>query len=160
MFYRPYRPEDPEDFAALYAIEEVCFQPPLRFSRAYMRRLVSSGEAATWIAEEEDGQMAGFAIVEWSGDADARTGYIQTIEVAPEKRRLGAGAELMRRVERSARSAGARVIWLHVDAENANAIRLYEAHGYQRKGREANFYPRGRAALVYAKSLEYPVEET
>jgi ribosomal protein S18 acetylase RimI-like enzyme len=150
MHYRAYRPED---FDGLYAIEEACFQPPLRFSRAYMRRLVSSMDAATWIGEEQDGPMAGFAIVEWSAEAGERIAYIETIEVAPEKRRLGVGAELMRRVEQSAQSAGARAIWLHVDAENANAIRLYEAHGYQRKGREANFYPRGRAALVYAKSL-------
>jgi len=153
MRYRAYRPDD---FAALYAIEEACFQPPLRFSRAYMRRLVSSSDAATWIAEEEEGQMAGFAIVEWSGEAGARAAYIQTIEVAPEKRRLGVGAALMRCVEQSAQSAGARMIWLHVDAENANAIRLYEAHGYGCKGREANYYPRGRAALMYAKSLAGP----
>jgi [ribosomal protein S18]-alanine N-acetyltransferase len=150
MLYHAYRPGD---FEALYAIEEACFQPPFRFGRAYMRRLVSSSDAATWIAEEENGEMAGFAIVEWSDEAGVRTGYIQTIEVTPEKRRLGVGAELMDRVEQSARSAGAKVIWLHVDAENANAIRLYEAHSYRREGREANYYPRGRAALIYAKSL-------
>jgi len=153
MLYRAYRPGD---FDALYAIEEACFQPPFRFGRAYMRRLVSSGDAATWIAEKENGEMAGFAIVEWSGDASARVAYIQTIEVTPEKRRLGVGAELMRCVEQSAQSAGARAIWLHVDAENANAIRLYEAHSYRRKAREANYYPHGRAALVYAKSLADP----
>jgi ribosomal protein S18 acetylase RimI-like enzyme len=149
MLYRPYRPED---FAALYAIEEVCFQPPLRFGRAYMRRLVSSEDAATWIAEE-DGRMAGFAIVEWSGGAGAIAAYIQTIEVAPEKRGQGIGGALMRSVEQSAQAAGATMIWLHVDAENAGAIRLYEAHGYRPEGREANYYPRGRAALIYIKAL-------
>jgi ribosomal protein S18 acetylase RimI-like enzyme len=149
MLYRPYRPED---FAALYAIEEVCFQPPLRFGRAYMRRLVSGEDAATWIAEE-DGRMAGFAIVEWSGGAGAIAAYIQTIEVAPEKRGQGVGGALMRSVEKSAQAAGATVIWLHVDAENTGAIRLYEAHGYRREGRKANYYPRGRAALIYTKAL-------
>jgi ribosomal protein S18 acetylase RimI-like enzyme len=155
MIYRPYMPED---FAALYAIEEACFQPPLRFSRAYMRRLVGSQDAATWIAEE-DGALAGFAIVEWSDEAGAVTAYIQTIEVEPAMRRLGVGGELMRRVEQSASAAGATAIWLHVDAENLGAIRLYEAHGYRREGREANFYPRGRAALIYAKTLDRPVQE-
>jgi ribosomal protein S18 acetylase RimI-like enzyme len=150
MIYRPYRPED---FAALYATEEACFEPPFRFSRAYLRRLTGSAAAATWIAEEESGEMGGFAIVEWSGEASFITAYIQTIEVAPAKRRLGVGAELMRRVEQSARMAGADAIWLHVDAENAAAIRLYETHGYRREGREANYYPRGRAALIYAKTL-------
>ena len=29
-----YRLFEPDDFDELYAIEEMCFQPPLRFSRA------------------------------------------------------------------------------------------------------------------------------
>jgi ribosomal protein S18 acetylase RimI-like enzyme len=156
MIYRPYRPED---FALLYAVEEICFEPPLRFSRGYMKRLVMSARAATWIAEE-GAEMAGFAIVEWKDEAGSVSGYIQTIEVAPGKRRLGIGGELMRRVEQSARSAGAEAIWLHVDAENAGAIRLYEAHGYRREGGEANFYPRGRAALIYAKALAEALDQS
>ncbi len=149
MTYRPFRPED---FAALYAIEEACFQPPLRFSRAYLQRLVRSARAATWIAEES-GAMAGFAIVEWRAATGIVRAYLQTIEVAPEKRGQGVGGELMRLAEQSAQAAGAAAIWLHVDAENAAAIQLYEARGYRREGREANYYPRGRAALVYAKPL-------
>ena len=31
----------------------------------YMRQLVESADSATWIAED-DGQIAGFAIVEWA----------------------------------------------------------------------------------------------
>ncbi len=148
MLYRPYKPED---FAALYAIEEACFQPPLRFGRGYMRQLVASSQGATWIAEEE-GRMAGFAIVDWIEDAGAAA-YIQTIEVVAEARSRGAGGELLRRMEASARAAGAATIWLHVDAENAPAIRLYENHGYRREGREDRYYGRGRAALIYSKHL-------
>lgn len=149
MLYRPYTPSD---FAALYAIEEACFQPPLRFDRAYMRQLVGAVNSATWIAEE-DGRMAGFAIVEWDTTALGVLAYIQTIEVAPEHRGRGAGGELLRRVEASALTAGAHAIWLHVDAENAAAIQLYESHGYKREGREENYYPRRRPALIYVKSL-------
>jgi hypothetical protein len=36
MLYRRYLPED---FNALYAIEEACFQQPFRFGRRYMRQL-------------------------------------------------------------------------------------------------------------------------
>jgi ribosomal-protein-alanine N-acetyltransferase len=144
-----YRPFTEGDFAQLYAIEEVCFQPPFRFGRGYMRRLVNSTDAATWIAEE-DGRMDGFAIVEWMGE-DA---YIPTIEVMPERRGLGIAGELLRRIEGAARDAGAKTIRLHVDAENAGAIRLYEGHAYACQGREENFYPKGRAALVYGKALE------
>jgi len=144
----PCRLYKPEDFAVLYGIEEVCFAPRLRFSRAMMQRLVRRANAATWIAEEE-GRMAGFAIVEWNGVA----AYIETIEVLPEWRGRGMAGELLRSVEGSACAADARMIWLHVDAENAGAVRLYERHGYRCEGREENFYPQGRAALVYVKLL-------
>ena len=79
--------------------------------------------------------------------------YIQTIEVHPASRRRGIALELLRRVEDSARAAGARSIWLHVDQENSAAIRLYEGRGYLRKGREEHYYARHRPAFIYAKPL-------
>ena len=150
MVYRLYKPQD---FDPLYAVEEACFEPPFRFSRSAMRQLVDSEHAATWIAQE-DNHVEGFAIVEWAQEAGLTVAYIPTIEVAPEKRRSGAGGELLRLLERSATGAGAQLIWLHVAEDNAAAIRLYEAHGYRPQGREADFYARGRTALVYAKQLD------
>lgn len=149
MLYRPYAAND---FDPLYAIEEVCFEPPLRFSRRYMRSLVTAANAATWIAEE-DGRMAGFAIVEWTESLEALLAYVQTIEIAPEQRGRGAGHELLRRVEDSALAAGAASIWLHVDEENRAAIALYQSHGYLCKDREEGYYGRGRAALIFEKAL-------
>jgi ribosomal-protein-alanine N-acetyltransferase len=150
MLYRPYHPDD---FNRLYAVEEACFVPPFRFSRTYMRQIVASRNAATWMAEDS-GTIAGFAIVEWSVESNQTTAYIQTIEVLPQYRRMGIAAELMRRLEDSASKAAANLIWLHVDAENTTAQRLYEAHDYTQKGREENYYPRGRAALIYMKQFE------
>lgn len=150
MLYRPYKPQD---FDPLYALEEVCFEPPFRFDSRYMRQLVTGLDTATWIAEEA-GEMAGFAIVEW---ADGRSGiraYIQTLEVAPNSRSRGVGRELLRRIGSSALDAGARRIWLHVEAENSAAIGLYESQGYSRVGRQEDYYPFGRTALIYMKNLE------
>jgi ribosomal protein S18 acetylase RimI-like enzyme len=147
-----FRPYTAEDFAALYAIEELCFQPPLRFGRGQMRRLLQHRNAAAWIAEEGK-HLCGFAIVEWTREPGRIAAYIQTIEVAPERRGQGVGRELLRRVEASATAAGAHLIWLHVDAENGAATRLYEANGYRIEGREENYYPPGRAALVCLKAL-------
>ncbi len=152
MLYRLYQSED---FSALYAIEEACFEPPLRFSRSYMHHIVRSPGTATWIAAQ-DGQLAGFAIVEWPNQASATAAYIQTLEVAPHQRRQGVGGELLRRVEASAQAAGAQLIWLHVDAENTPAIHLYETHGYLRQGREDHYYARGKSTLIYTKPLETP----
>lgn len=147
-----YRLYQPPDFAALYALEEICFQPPLRFPRSYMQELVASPDAATWIAEA-DGRMAGFAILEAARGGDEIQAYIQTLEVAPEQRRKGVGAALLLRLEDSARGLGATLLWLHVDAENSSAIHLYEAHGFQAQGREQNYYARRRDALIYSKDL-------
>lgn len=152
MRYRPYQPED---FATLYAIEEICFELPLRYSRAHMRQLTRNPDSAAWIAEDE-GRMCGFAIVEWTREDEGIVAYVQTIEVLPEYRGRGAGRELLKLLDSSARTAGAYLIWLHVDVNNAAAIRLYTAHGYAREGRRENFYGAGGAAFLYAKALENP----
>jgi ribosomal protein S18 acetylase RimI-like enzyme len=149
VLYRLYKPED---FTALYALEERCFEPPARFERRYMRLLVSRANVAAWIAEE-DGRLWGFAIVEWAEERRGVTAYLQTIEVAPEMRGRGVGGALLGRIEGSARAAGAHLIWLHVEAANSAAIRLYEAQGYACDGRQENYYPHGRAALIYVKRL-------
>jgi ribosomal-protein-alanine N-acetyltransferase len=149
VLYRLYKPED---FAALYAIEEACFQPPLRFSRTYMRQLIGQTNAATWIAED-GARVCGFGLVEWTLEDAQLAAYIQTIEVIPEARGQGVGEELMRRMESSANAAGASSIWLHVDARNVAAIRLYERHGYHCRGRQEGYYGLGVAALIYDKAL-------
>jgi ribosomal-protein-alanine N-acetyltransferase len=148
-----YRPYTPQDFVQLYTLEEACFAPPERFGRRYMRQLVQRPQAATWIAEEA-GRMAGFAIVVWTLGKSEMTAYLETIEVAPEARGQGVGRALLGHIEESARLAGSALIWLHVEAGNAGAIRLYEAQVYSCEGRQENYYPEGRAALIYVKRFE------
>jgi [ribosomal protein S18]-alanine N-acetyltransferase len=159
LLYRLYQPAD---FAALYAVEELCFAQPFRFSRALMRKLIANPNSATWIAEtmiaengiaEENSELAGFAIVDWATVPKGTVAYIQTIEVNPVSRHQGIARELLRLSEVSALVVGATAIWLHVDVENAAAMHLYEGRGYARKGREEHFYARNRAAFIYAKSL-------
>lgn len=141
-----------EDFDQLYAIEQLCFQPPIRFPRTYLRELLNMRDAAAWVAEE-DSALVGFAIVEWSSLHDEITAYIQTIEVLAEHRGKGIGKALLRHLEDSALHAGAVQIWLHVDAENQPAVRLYEAQGYAKLGMQRHYYARNRPALVYQKHL-------
>ncbi len=147
-----YRLFEREDFDDLYAIEEVCFQTPQRFSRRYMRHLLASPDAATWIAEQE-ARMAGFAIVEWAQQVTGIVAYIATIEVLPEHRGRRIGADLLRRVEGSANAERAIEIWLHVDIENTAAIRLYERAGFRNSGRADHYYARNRPAAIYMKNL-------
>jgi ribosomal protein S18 acetylase RimI-like enzyme len=169
----------PDDFPALYALEEICFEPPIRYSRLYLRRLIASPDAATWVAEE-DAQIAGFTVIEWYDDSPSfpaalgtrqalaadldllhgsheescRAAYIQTIEVAPAFRRRGVASELLRYAEISARAARATLIWLHVESTNEAAIHLYRAHGFIHRGQEDHYYARGRNADIYSKTLK------
>lgn len=160
MHYRLY---GPADFPQLYAIEQLCFQPPFRFPRRYMQQLVSSRDSATWLAEsrlaesnpaKDAPQMTGFAIVEWSSESETTIAYIQTLEVAPAHRQRGIATELLRRLETSAITAGASAIGLHVAETNAAAIHLYQAHGYQPQGRKENYYAEGIHALTYLKPID------
>jgi ribosomal protein S18 acetylase RimI-like enzyme len=150
MLFRRYMTDD---FPALYSIEERCFEPRFRFGRGYMQHLVSNPEAVAWVAEE-DGVMAGFAIVAWGKSVSADGGYLQTIEVLPEFRNRGVGEKLVGLSEISAWSADSDTLSLHVDAENEAAIALYEKCGYRRRGRRDHYYARGRAALLYEKQLD------
>ena len=118
-----------------------------------MRQLIRDPASKTWIAEEQE-EMAGFAIIFWAQPSEQPLAYIQTLEVAPTQRKRGIAGELLRRLEESARMAGAHVIWMHVAETNTPAIRLYEAHGYSQQGREENYYAKDIAALLYAKPVE------
>ncbi|HEY1983905.1 MAG TPA: N-acetyltransferase [Terracidiphilus sp.] len=149
MQFRHYHPDD---FAQIYAIEEVCFEPPLRFSRRYLRELLSRPRSVAWVAEEH-GRIAAFAVVDLTPGPEEIVGYIETIEVLPVHRRKGIAAELLQLIQNSARAAQASLIWLHVDSRNQSAIRVYSAHGYQRHGARPNYYGRGRSAEVYVKFL-------
>src|ERR1700679_2617029 len=104
-----------------------------------MRRLIGQPQAATWIAEEGE-KVVGFGLVEWTRNEAGVRAYVQTLEVLPEVRGRGVGGELLRRLEGSVREAEARFIWLHVDAENRSAIRVYEKHAYQEQGKERDYY--------------------
>ena len=149
MLYRLFKPED---FDALYAIETVCFQPPLRFTRTYLRGLIEGSNSATWIAEKGTSPI-GFAVLEWFEHGPEIAAYLQTIEVQPEQRRAGVASELLHRIETSARNARASAIWLHVDAANPSAIRLYERHRFTLQGRKVHYYGPGTEALIYRKLL-------
>lgn len=140
------------DLRALYAIEEACFEPSVRFSRALMRRLAHDPDCRVWLGIL-DAVRVGFAIVGLRGEDDPKAAYIWTIEVLPAFRRRGVARQLLMRVEESAREAGCTAIELHVSERNADALALYAAAGYAQFGVEAGFYGRDEDGLRYRKTL-------
>jgi putative acetyltransferase len=83
--------------------------------------------------------MAGFVTV------DPRTGYLDQLVVAPEAWGSGTAAALVD----AAKLASPSGLDLHVNRDNARAIRFYEKHGFAVSGEETN--PRS-GAPVYRMS--------
>jgi ribosomal-protein-alanine N-acetyltransferase len=137
----------------MYAVEKLCFAPPLMFSCQRLRELATGGSSFTSIAED-GGRLAGFAIAALMKERALRYGYLQTIDVAPKHRGRGIASKLLRHVEENIAAARGRAMLLHVAVRNHEAIRLYEKHGYTRVGVEDGFYRRDNGdAFIYEKHL-------
>ena len=142
------------DLDAMFLLDEACFDEAFRFDLESMREFVAEPGAITVIAESIDGGLAGFAITHVELRLSVKRGYVVTLDVAAESRRMGVAARLMEETERRAASAGAMQVELHVFAENEGAIRFYEGRGYRRVGARPGFYGSGLDAWVYRKMLE------
>jgi ribosomal-protein-alanine N-acetyltransferase len=148
MEFRGYRADD---FEAMYRLDEACFEPQFRFSRAQMRMFVGAENARVVIADEDG--LAGFCVVHVEAVGDKCVGYVVTLDVAPESRRKRVAAELMRRAELEVRGDECAAMALHVFVGNEAAQRFYESAGFVRSGRAAGFYGKGVDAWVYRKML-------
>jgi len=137
-----------KDLEAMFALDEICFEPVFRFSRRAMRCFAEAQGAIALLAEAE-GELAGFCIVQIEGTV----GYVVTLDVAPAWRRRGLAGQLMAELEARVAAAGAQAMELHVFTGNIGAMRLYEGIGYGRVGRVEGFYGRGLDALAYTKRM-------
>jgi [ribosomal protein S18]-alanine N-acetyltransferase len=146
---RPYRSNDLD---AMHALDVVCFDKPFRFSRSAMRRFAEAQKARVVMAEDRDALVA-FVILDIEDTEEGRFGYIVTLDVSPEHRRMGLAAQLIQEAERLAYRAGCAAIVLHVFTGNVPAIRFYLGRGFVQLHREDDFYGSGMDAWVFHKLL-------
>jgi [ribosomal protein S18]-alanine N-acetyltransferase len=136
----------------MFRLDEMCFEPRFRFSRAVMRRFAETPGAIV-VAAEAGSELAGFCIVHLAGAVDGREAYVVTLDVAPEHRREGIATKLMEWVEDEAAESACSAMTLHVHTANTAAIQFYERVGYQLSNRAEHFYGPSVHALVYRKPL-------
>jgi ribosomal-protein-alanine N-acetyltransferase len=139
----------PGDWQAMHALDLICFDPVFRFSRGAMRSFAEAPGAVIVLAEAER-TLAGFCIAQ----LEDRTGYVVTLDVAPEWRRHGLARRLMAELESRLLTAGAVEMHLHVFSGNTAAICIYESIGYSQMCMAENFYAQGMHALLYRKPLD------
>jgi ribosomal-protein-alanine N-acetyltransferase len=148
---RGYRPSD---LQAIFALDQICFAPPFRFSMRAMRQFAESQNALTVVAEcDGTAEVAGFCIAHVEDLDERRIAYIVTLDVAPEQRRHGLAQAMMALVEQQARAAGCAAMELHVSVENEGAIAFYEREGYARVRVVKSFYGAGHHAFLYSKKI-------
>ena len=89
------------------------------------------------------GKFAGFGAAEW--DREQHAVCLMTLAVRPEFRNRGVGSALLRTMEKAFGDAD---VYLHVDTENENAVRLYRKAGYKETGRIPSYYMNGHDAII------------
>ncbi len=139
---RPLRIDRAEDCARIHAGG---FAHP--WSEEDIAALLSSGATIGSAAlDPATGRLRGFAI----SRVAANEAEVLTIAVDPSCRARGVGRELLREHLARATLAGARAIFLEVDAANAAAIALYARFRFEKVGQRVGYYrrPNGKPAMA------------
>jgi ribosomal-protein-alanine N-acetyltransferase len=147
------RPYEADDFEAVYRLDELCFTPEFRFSRASMRRFLQSSRARALVAQVGI-ELAGIVLIHVERAAGSASGYVVTLDVHPAFTRRGIATALLRGAETQALHEGCRAMLLHVFVGNRGAITFYESMGYKAGHTVEDFYGPELHALVYRKLLE------
>ncbi len=143
----------PEHVSQIAALEAAAFSLP--WDEAAIREELENPLALWLVAEGEAGVGEAKTVLGYVGsqtcfeDAD-----ILNVCVAPEARRRGIAAALMRELELRLAPKGVERITLEVRTSNVPAIRLYEGLGYIRVGLRKNYYEKPREdALILQKRI-------
>jgi [ribosomal protein S18]-alanine N-acetyltransferase len=143
------RDSTPEDFEALWRMDQECFPPGIAYSRRELSTYMRHRRAFTLVAVEVAGRsIAGF-IVAYGGSP----GHVITIDVAPKARRSGVGSLLLRAVEDRLAAAGIKTVGLETAVDNVAALSFYKRHGYSVIRTWPRYYSNGVDALVLEKEL-------
>jgi len=121
-------------------------QPPVDIEQraARFREFIERDEpAALFILEDDDGRQVGHAGVE-----EATPGVLTIgMAILPEARGRGGGRALLNAVQQHAKVTGAHKISLEVWTDNARAIGLYAAAGFEVEGLRRDHYRRRDGSL-------------
>jgi [ribosomal protein S18]-alanine N-acetyltransferase len=139
----------PEDFDALWRMDQECFPPGIAYSRQELKSYIRRRGSFTLVATDADAKIAGF-LVAHSGT----TGHIITIDVVGAARRSGVGSLLLRGAEDRLRAAGSQAAGLETAVDNLSALSFYKRHGYSVIGTWPRYYSNGVDALVLKKQLQ------
>jgi GNAT superfamily N-acetyltransferase len=102
--------------------------------RALYVEWLAEPDAFALVAESEDGQPIGYALVHLRGPEETwatgdRIGVLETLTVQPGERGRGIGSALFERIYEELRRVGVTELQVAVISKNASALRFYERQG-------------------------------
>ena len=142
------RDSKPDDFEALWKLDQECFPPGIAYSKVELRAYMRHRGAFTVVGADDAGRIGGFLVAH-----GGPVGHIITIDVAEPARRAGLGSLLLNAAEEQLKSVGARAVGLEVAVDNAGAISFYKRHGYGVYRTWPRYYSNGVDALGMTKGL-------
>jgi ribosomal-protein-alanine N-acetyltransferase len=142
------RPALARDLEAMATIHAACFARA--WSANEIGQFVAAPGCLSLIASTALEQpMHGFLIVRCAGDE----AEILTLAVDPSHRRRGLARALLAAAIASLRQAGAKRLFLEVEAENESARGLYQSLGAVAVGRRPRYYEHGADADIFSLAL-------
>jgi ribosomal-protein-alanine N-acetyltransferase len=129
------RAYQPQDFDALYELDQSCFPRGIAYSKTTLRYFLTLSSAECLLAAEED-DIAGFILSELDGPLS----HIITLDVAEAHRRSGVGSLLLNAAEKSYSAQGVRTMFLETAVNNHAAVNFWSRHGYVVEGMLKRYY--------------------
>lgn len=147
------RPMGAADAEGAAELEQRCFAGAHHEAWSANMFLSEVGEDVSaprsWWVAHDNGKLLGFA----GGMVVDNDIQILDVAVDPDQRRRGIARKLLAHVSYDAQMLGATTASLEVETENAAAIALYRALGFEQIGCRRDYYGAGNDALVMQTSL-------
>ncbi|PSH05469.1 MAG: hypothetical protein CXZ00_01920 [Acidobacteria bacterium] len=171
------RDYEKRDFPALFALDRLCFEPGIAYSRPELASFIEQRRSYTIVAEwnappdeadEETGSgvkpvlkpkvqpgpsrplIAGFVTFHYQREG---YGHIITIDVHPDARRHRLGTMLIDAMSEKLRKMTAFMVVLEVAVNNHSALAFYDKHGFKRIKVLPRYYNRKIDAIFMTKRL-------
>ena len=138
----------PNADGARYPIYEI-FADDAWDEASWWRELAERPRRDYVVIEQADGGPAAYGGIDHAGG----TADIMTVAVDPAHRGAGLGHRLVRELTRRAGARGAQALLLEVRADNAVAIALYAAHGFEVISTRRRYYQPGDIDALVMRAL-------
>jgi len=129
------RTYQPEDFEALYKLDQSCFPRGIAYSKTTLRYFLALSSAQCLLAVEKN-VIVGFILSE----RDGALAHIITLDVAEGHRRSGVGSLLLKTAEEMLAAQGVRTVFLETAVNNHAAVNFWSRHGYTEEGILKRYY--------------------